>query len=80
MLRSKHIRDELINAKKVFEDENADVKILIKSLYKLVQATLKVVANNRLNTARIMEKLGVAKLQPLTKEEGKDKSEPKKEE
>lgn len=78
MLRSKHIREELINAKNVFEDEKADVKALLKALYKLVQATLKVVANNRLNTARIMEKLGVEKLQPLTREEVKDTDEDKK--
>lgn len=64
MLRKKHIKEELGEAKKVFMNKESTLEQKVYAIYRLLQANLKVAANNRVNTVRIMEKLEIPMITP----------------
>ncbi len=75
MIRKKHIAEELNGAKRVFNDKKATVEEKIHALYRINQIALKVLANVRINTIRIMEKLNIPLIQKEEKTEGEVKNE-----
>lgn len=69
MIRAKHVKEEIEKAKQEIKTEEG--KILVK----LLEVIAKVVLDVRLNVVKVMEKLGVAKVEPRKPE---DKVEEKK--
>ena len=64
MITAKDVRKEIREAGDIVNDEKATVSDKIKALYKLITVALKVELSTRLNVVRIMEKLGVEKVEP----------------
>lgn len=58
-ISSKHVEEELDNAKKVFFNKESTLDDKINALYRLIQATLKVVTINRSNSKLIMRHLHI---------------------
>ena len=64
MITAKHVKEEIRDNMKVIEDVNSEVKSILKAIAKLIVVVLKVGLSNRLNTVKLMEKLGVDKVVP----------------
>lgn len=76
MITSKDIREEMKNTRKVVESD-AKVDAKLGAIYKLVEVTLKVALDTRGNTVKVMEKLGVEKVQPRRPKDNAEKTETK---
>ena len=76
MITSKHVREEIAIAKKTVESD-ATVADKLKAVYKLVEVGLKIALDTRANTVKVMEKLGVEKVQPRRPRPNAEKPEEK---
>jgi len=54
-----HVGEELAHARKVFTDPSSPLELKVDTLYKLVQAGLKILVDIRINTVRIMRHLRI---------------------
>ena len=75
MITRKDVNEEIQIARKVLEDDNADVNTKLKSVLKLVEVGIKIGCDNRVNLVKIMEHLEVPKVQPRKREDAKPKPE-----
>jgi len=66
MIRAKHVKEELEAAKKAVKSEEGKV------LVKLLEVIAKIVLDVRLNVVKVMEKIGVEKVQPRQPQEPKE--------
>ena len=64
MITSRDVREEIKIARKIVEDEATTVAEKLKAVLKLVEVDIKVGLSTRVSLVRVMEKLGVEKVQP----------------
>lgn len=69
MITAKDVRAEMKEASEVIESTETDVTKKIQALFKFLTVVAKVVLGTRLNVVRVMDKLGVEKVKPTTKDE-----------
>lgn len=64
MITSKDVREEIKIARKIVEDEATTVGEKLKAVLKLIEVDIKVNLSTRVSLVKVMEKLGVEKVQP----------------
>ena len=75
MITSKDVREEIRIAREVL-DSDVEVEKKLKAILKLVEVDIKVGLSTRISLVRVMEKLGVEKIQPRRpKDDAKEKPE-----
>ena len=80
MITRRDATKEMLEARKILQDEKVPVEKKLKAIGKLAEITLKVALDNRTNTVRVMEKLEVEKVKVRKPKENAEKTEESKKE